>query len=251
MKHAFIALKVSIALWLVMSGGCQAPLVLDTRNKLDPPVYKLYEIELIGTRLFWNQVYTDQFGNVKSYDMRTLTEKAFNGSGTALRYVNRFSSVIGPTMFYNLIDLMNWTAAAAGVPYVNFQWTVRDTALLASISDLDNSGFASWGIDDGTAGFAQQRDLGGPAMCWVIDENIKAASTFNGTLDMLTYAVGTGCTITHELGHGRGITGDDASTNPPHGGTRSSTCIMRYAGRDVWNQHFCWNHEDYLYQQRW
>jgi len=103
-------------------------------------------------------------------------------------------------------------------------------------------------IDENTHGFTWQRDDQLPAMAYIRYDKIRTSYTV--AYDFTRAANGVAI---HELGHARGIGGDDPNINPPHGGNNADICVMHSPYNINWfsNTVFCSNHIQFINSIIW
>lgn len=204
--------------------------------------FNIIQLAMTGDNLWPDYPANNYFG----YKQR---DAAFGDANTVINVAYNYSNL----PITNLATpelLVQWTINNSGgnynhPPYFDLD---RDVAIICGVENIPNNIYLDPPLDDYTHGFTWPRSDQAPAMSWIRYDKIRMFYT--AAYDFTRAA--TGAAI-HELGHARGIRGDDPNITPPHGGSNIDVCVMHSPYDINWftNTIFCGDHIQFINNITW
>lgn len=222
-----------------------------TSNQL-PITIEYKKFRLIQLQMVNNNLWPSYTSGSTNYNGIQKRNEAFGDANTVIRIIQNISNLSTQVDFSSKLKLLYWTIQNAGgntsnPPYYSLD---RDVAILCAVVNIPNNIDPTYPYSDDDHGFTWRRDNQLPSMAYIRYDKIKLS--YSAPYDFARAA--TGVSI-HELGHSRGIAGDDplGGLIPPHGGNNSSVCTMRSPYNISWfiNPVFCDDHIIFLKTVTW
>lgn len=225
-------------------------------NFLELPIeyknFKIIQLQMVNNNL-WSS-YTSGNTNYNGIQKRN---EAFGDALTHFKVINTISNLTSQ-IIENSSDLFRWTVLNAGGNLNASDYGLdQDVSIVCGIDDADYTY-----IPQGVYGFAYHRGLRDnkpvPSRTYTLYKRIRES----GYSDEKKVVIGVGVTI-HELGHARGIRGDEFSPIPPHSDDDiRKNCIM-WPGSfpptpnppeeraNLYSPYFCRGHREFIQNITW
>ncbi len=204
--------------------------------------FNIIQLAMTGDNLWPNYSSNNYIG----YKQR---DAAFGDANTVVNVVHNYSN-LSTADLSTAVRLIEWTINKSGGNYNNPPYFDLDPniAIICGVENIPNNIDVSPPLDDNTHGFTWSRTDQVPAMSWIRYDKIR--TSYTADYDFTRAATGTAI---HELGHARGIRGDDPNINPPHGGSNIDVCVMHSPYDINWftNTVFCSNHIQFIKNITW
>lgn len=186
----------------------------------------------------------------EGYNGTSKRDIAFSEGNTIIDIQKDYRNIPNTPDISTMQKLIEWTVIQADGNINNSPTYDLDQNIAIVCSIINCPNYEGFNLTESDHGFNHQKYGGLPAMAYVLADRIN--NVYANSFDYARAMTGVGI---HELGHARGIDGDDGTSTGliPSCTVGASTCVMHSPYYVTWftNPEFCANHKDFISNVNW